>query len=250
MPAFIERNGDTIMKKQILMLLTCILSGCLLFTACRKEDKKDPAAQTGETIDTSMETDTGETEEQTGNITQEYISDKEALKKIQDIVGERGYNFELLDNNLTIENETYYLYQISDSIGPFKPGVLVNKLTGELFCYYSDGSIAAFSEHPLYVDPDKTEQTGAEEISQQDALDRLRRIPAKDLGLPKELSEYSVDFDGWTTNVDDVECYGINAYAEEEKQMIVIGQFYVALDGSSMFKYDSEADDIVVIKVK
>ncbi|WMJ89858.1 hypothetical protein [Anaerocolumna sp. MB42-C2] len=238
------------MKKQIIMLLTCILSGCLLFTACRKEDKKDPVTQTGETIDNSMEADTSETEEQTGNTTQEYISEKEALKNIQDIVGERGYNFELLDNNLTIDDETYYLYQVSDSIGPFKPGVLVNKITGELFCYYSDGSIAAFSEHPLYVDPDITEQTGADVISQQDALDRLRGIQAKDLGLPKELSEYSIDFDGWTTNVNDVECYGINVYAESEKQMTVIGQFYVALDGSSMFKYDSEADDIVAIKVK
>ena len=231
------------------MLLTCILSGCLLFTACQKEDKKDAAAQTGETIDNSMETDTGETGEQTGN-TQEYISDKEALKNIQDIVGERGYNFELLDNNLTIENEIYYLYQISDSNGPFKPNVLVNKITGELFCYYSDGSIAAFSEHPLYVDSDKTEQTSAEEISKQEALDRLRGIQAKDLGLSKELSEYSIDFDDWTTNVNDVECYGINVYTEEEKQRSVIGQFYVALDGSSMFKYDSEADDIVAIKVK
>ena len=254
-------------KKQMIMVFICILSGCFLLTACRKEDKKDqentteetsketisptvtPAVQTEDTIDQSIDTDTKETEEQTK--TEEYISEKEAVKYIQDIVGDRGYYFEVLDDNLVMEDKNYYVYQISDSGGPIEPNVLVNKLTGELSCYYSDGSTAAFSEHPLYAKPETKEEPDAVssgEISQDDALDMLNKVSAKDLGLTEELSEYTIVFDEWTTNINAKECYGINAYTKAEERMINVGRFYVATDGSAMYKFDSLLDDFVELK--
>ncbi len=258
-------------KKQMTMVFICLFAGCLLFTACRKEDKNNQentteetitkteatAEQSEETIDNSMGADTKETEEETEpeteSETEESISEKDALKYIQDKIGDRGYYFEVLDDNLVLEDKTYYVYQISDSDGPIEPNVLVNKLTGELSCYYSDGSTAAFSEYPLYVKPDTdkdSDSVSSGEISQNEALSKLGKVSAKDLGLPAELSEYSIIFDDWTTNINGRECYGINAYAKDKERMISMGLFYVTTDGSTMYKFDSLLDDFVELEEK
>lgn len=251
-------------KKRMIVTLICFLLGCMLFTACRKNDNENQEntseitstptvtpTQTAEgTKDNTVEADTQDIKEQTGTET-DYISEDKAIKNIQDIIGERGYYFELLDDNLSIKDNTYYNYQISDSDGPIEPNVLVNKVSGELLCYNSDGTTAPFSEHPLYTEPDTASETSAEgELTQDDALAQLSKVPAKDLGLPVELSEYTIIFDDWTTNIKGSDCYGINVYSDAGDKMINMGLFYVATDGSVMYKFDSSLDDFVEIKAQ
>ncbi len=250
-------------KKQMMVTVICFLLGCMLITACRKSDDENrqntnettdiptpsPTGQTEETTEDNSETGEEDTSEETGEET-DFISEKEAVKYIQDIIGERGYYFELLNDDINIDGSVYYDYQISDGGGPIKPDVLVNKENGELLCYKPDGSTAPFSEHPLYTETDSGEDsgTGEEGFTKEDALAQLGKVPSKDLGLPEELKEYSLIFDKWTINIKDVECYCINAYSDTGERKINMGLFYVATDGSVMYKFDSELDDFVEIK--
>lgn len=127
---------------------------------------------------------------------------------------------------------------------PIEPDVLVNKSDGKLLCFKEDGSTAPFSEHPLYAEP-STEETG---FTKEDALSQLSRVSAEDLGLPAALSEYTAVFDNWTTNIIGTDCYNINVYSYEGGRRTIIGQFYVAVDGSVMYKFDALLDDFAEIK--
>ncbi len=255
-------------KKRMKITFICFLLGCMLITACRKNDKENQDNTQGNTIETTVsptatpteapedtaedtgESDTQDTKEQTET---ESISEKDALKLIQDITGERGYYFDLLDDHLNVGDSTYYIYLINDGSGPIEPNVLVDKVSGELLCYYQDGNTAPFSEHPLYTEPDTGEASqtaGKEDFTREDALAQLTKISSQDLGLPAELKEYKIMFDDWTSNIKGNECYGINVYSDKGEQMINMGRFYVATDGSVMYRFDSQLDDLIEIKAE
>ncbi len=253
-------------KRQMILILFCFIIGCMVFTACRKKDNDKqestgdvtitptvtPTQSAEDTAETDDEPGTRETDEETGTEA-DYISDSEAIKYIQDIIGERGYYFELLDDHLNIGDSTYYVYQISDSAGVIEPNVMADKASGELLCYYSDGSTAPFSEYPLYTEQGKdgeNENSNENEFTQEDALAQLSEISAKDLELPAELTKYTIIYDKWTTNIKSVECYGINAYSKAGDKMTNIGRFYVATDGSVMYRFDSMLDNFVEIKAE
>lgn len=234
---------------------------CIAFTACKKKISEEdgtgditvtptvtPTQSVVETEDDQTGIDTEDTEEESNTDTgEDYISESEAVKMIQNEIGERGYFIELLDDHISIGEMEYYKYEISDSTTKIEPSVLVNKVNGELLCYYSDGSTAPFSEFPLYTEPSEsgiTEET-PNEFTQEDALDKLSKLSAETLGLPVKLTEYIIMYDDWTTNVNGVECYGINAFADVGDRKINMGVFYVAVDGSVMYKFDSLMDDFV-----
>ncbi len=255
-------------KKRIMLTFICLLTGCVLIVACRKNDKKEqentseitvsptvtPTKAAEDTKDYTGESDTKDTGDQTGSETEtDYVSEKEAVKFIQDITGERGYYFELLDDNLSIGDSTYYIYQISEGDSSIEPNVLVDKVSGELLCYYPDGSTGPFSEHPLYTEPvtdEDSKTSGGKEFTQEDALAQLSKVPLKELGLSEKLTEYNIEFDDWPTNIEGTECYGINVYSGAGDKRINKGNFYVATDGSVMYKHDSELDVFVEIKAQ
>lgn len=254
-------------KRRLFLIITCFAIICMAFTACRKNKNQDVGTD-GVTITPTItpsqsepdseggqsneDTDTGESEDETNtNSSTEYISDSEAVKRIQNEIGERGYFIELLDDHLNIGQNEYYVYQISDSSTIMEPNVLVDKISGELLCYYPDGSTAPFSEFPLFTDANNSEdENTTNEFTKEDALAQLSKVSAKILDLPVELTEYTIRYDDWTTNVQGVECYGINAFSDVGERMINMGIFYVAVDGSIMFKFDSMMDDFVEIKIE
>lgn len=257
------------MKKQMIILTACLLMGSLAITGCKKKESGDTAVEatvtpsvtatlTPEPSGPVANTDEGSTNETASETTGEadpdsteesYISETAAIKLIQDIIGERGYYFELLDDSLKLEDRIYYEYQISDGNENISPAVLVDKVSGELYCYNEDGSAAAFTEHPLYTEANTNESNTLEnEFTQDDALAKLSKISAEELDLPEKLSEYKIIFDDWTTNVKGKECYGINVYSDAGDKMISMGLYYVAVDGTNMYRFDSLLDDFVVIK--
>lgn len=225
------------------LLLTCLMAAMIVIAACSKKDK-----DTVETITAPTETETPaptteaplETQPETEPV---YISESDALEKVQEEIGERGYFFEILEKDKRIGTKTYYLIQVSDSSSPIEPHILADKESGELLCYYEDGTTAPFAEFPLYTAPtSETSESGtdSDEITKEEALSMLSKLPAKTLGLEKSLSEYTiVEFDTWTTFVNNTECYGINVYEKVGGQEQTVGIFYVALDGTKMFRYDS-----------
>jgi hypothetical protein len=238
----------------------------IVFTACKK--KKDDQVDSGvvsvtpgvtQPITPTIAPDDGNDDEPevTPDPVEETpepvdsISYEEAIRNIQDIIGERGYVIELLDDHLNVGESTYYIFQISDSSSIIEPNVIVDNVTGELMCYYTDGTTAPFSEFPLYTDPvvDNKEDGNSEDtFTKEDALEKLGELELDTLGLPDKLSEYTVVFDDWTTYVQGIECYGINVFAEGNGNRDNMGLFYVAVDGSVMYKFDSVFDDFVKIK--
>jgi hypothetical protein len=232
---------------------------CVAMTGCKKN--KDNQVANGEVTITPTITPTvsptpseaasvDQTQEDTTengtNTDTDYISKADAVKLIQDKIGERGYVVELIKENLSIEDNEYYVYEISDSSSVIEPSVLVDMVSGQLLCYYTDGSTAAFSEFPLYTETnDATSGSVAEEFTKEDALSKLSQLSAETLNLPVKIDEYTIVYDDWTTNVNGVECYGINAFTDVGESRTNMGVFYVAVDGSAMYRFDSLLDDFV-----
>ena len=257
------------MKKiQGFRILICLMIVCMAFTACKKNKNQEvgtgdittvvtptlPVEDTvdDQTADDQTADDTTESEDQTNTDSNaEYISEAEAVKTIQDKIGEHGYFIELLEDSLNIGEKVYYSYQISDSSAKIEPNVLVDKISGDLLCYYKDGSTASFSEFPLFTEPsDSQDEDTTDVFTKEDALAQLSELSAETLGLPVKITEYTIIYDEWTTNVKNVECYGIDAYSDVGDKMINMGIFYVAVDGSAMYKFDSLIDDFVEMVIK
>jgi hypothetical protein len=241
-------------KRKYTILFICIITACLALAGCGKKKEGD---NTGEETITPSPTPTSTptpTPTVTPNITPTpeepaYISEADAIKNIQKIIGERGYTIELLEDNLMVEGKEYYKFQISDSLAAIEPDVIVDKVGGEIFCYYQDGTVSTFEEHPLFTQTTKDPEETSHEFTKEDALAKLSEVPGKILNLPAELSEYTIIYDDWTTMVNGVECYGINAFAEvKDNKRVNMGVYYVAVDGSAMFQFDSLSDDFVEIK--
>lgn len=248
------------MKKKTLRILVCIMFVCIVFSGCKKKRNQEinsidtsvtpAAASTQSTEDTSEEqTDSESVEGDTtdSNSNEDFISDSQAIKLILDQIGERGYTIQLLDDQFKIGEITYFMYQISDSTSVIEPNVIVNKKSGEILCYYSDSKTAPFSEYPLFSEQSNSIEDSNQKFTKEDAYNKLSKLSAETLGLPVDISEYTIQYDDWTTNVNGVECYGINVYSVVGDKMINMGLYYVAMDGSKMFKFDSELDDFVEI---
>lgn len=250
-------------SKRRMIIIVCILTACMLFTACRKDsnttNENTSEAETNTSITPSQTEDTREVTRDTGEMSladqtdpvsgENSLSKGAALQLIQDRIGDRGYYFELLNDSLTLEDNTYYEFQISDSSGPIEPNVLVNMKNGDLLCYKSDKSTAPISEHPLYTEDGAGVEadTWGSSFTQEDALASLSKVSNEILGLPAELSKYKVTFDDWTTNIKGINCYGINVYSDADDRMISMGVFYVATDGSVKYKFDASMDDFAEI---
>lgn len=239
------------MKRKYTILFICIITACLALAACGKKKDKDNTDQvtiTPTPAPTATPTVTPTPEEQIPEDTN-FISEADAIKNIQKSIGERGYTIELLDDHLTVEENEYYVFQVSDSSTAIEPGIIVDKVSGELSCYYKDGKIGPFEEHPLYTQPAKEQDESNGKFTKEAALAKLSEVPAETLNLPMSLSEYTIIYDDWTTIVNGVECYGINVFADaKDDEKINMGLYYVALDGSIMFQYDGLNDDFVEIK--
>jgi hypothetical protein len=253
------------MKKQMIVFIICLLVGGLALTGCKKktsevtsnditispaitpEASPIPTVTAGDSEENSLDTpedNSIETKEE-----MEYISEEAAIKLIQKIIGERGYYFALVDSSLSLKDKTFYEYQISDGEEEIAPKVLVDKISGELYCYYDDGNVGDFSEHPLYTETStEVNSTLEADFTKEDAFAKLNKVSAKDLDLPEALTKYKIIFDDWTTNVGGKVCYGINVYSDTEDKMISMGLYYVAVDNTSMYRFDSLLDDFVEIK--
>lgn len=233
------------------LLLTCIIIAMVAFAACGKKNKAvddastEPSTSTAPTtVETTQGTQTEATPEKTGS-----ISETDAIKIVQSKIGDSGYYFETLDDNVKVGNNEYYLVQVSDSSSAIDPNLLIDKVSGEIFCYKNDNTTAPFSEFPLYSSNDTNTDSNGGKISKDDALNLLSKVSADTLKLEKPLTDYkTIEFDDWTTNVEDIECYGINVYDKSNGQNSFVGAFYVATDGSKMFRYDSVDELFIEIK--
>ena len=165
------------------------------------------------------------------------------------LLGEIGTEYEAeYDGETKAAGDMYYLFTVSDSAHVYTPQIAVNANSKEIFYYYSQDEIAEFANFP----PDNLENAGGEEgedseneFTSRDAIELLNKLTPMELGLPAELSAYTILVDEWTTMVYGLECYCVNAYAELENRKQLMGVYFVALDGS--VAYRSDMGDFVLI---
>lgn len=230
------------------LLLICIIIAMITFVACNNKNKKveDTSAEpsssiTPTTVETSQETEPETTPEKF-----ESISETDAIKLLQMEIGDSGYYFETLEDDLKVGNNEYYLIQVSDSSSVIEPNLIIDKASGEILCYKNDNTTAPFSEFPLYSANGTDNESKQGKISKDDALNMLSKVSADTLKLEKPLTDYkTIEFDDWTTNVEDVECYGINVYDNSNGKNSFVGVYYVATDGSKMFRFDSVNEQFI-----
>lgn len=254
---FMGRWEENRMKTRKIILLICIAMAGILLMSCRKDKNEEPVVATvTPTPETTPEVTPTPTiteapiEEEDG----EELTDQQAIGKIEAILGEESYYFELLDDHLNVSDRLYYIFEVSDGVNVIEPNIIVDKLNGKVLCYNSDGTTAPFTEHPLYNKTDSTEdqEESVEDkgIGKEQALTLLSEIPSKTLKLSKELKEYVIIYDDWPSNISGKECYGINVYEKGDTKNTLAGVFYVSLDGSKIFLYDTVEDKSVDITPK
>lgn len=236
------------MKTRRIILLICIAMAGVLLMSCRKDkNEEEPVVVTitpSPTIETTPEvTPTPTVEEEPEEEEGEELTDQQAIEKIEAILGEENYYFELLDDHLNVSDRLYYIFEVSDGVNAIEPNIIVDKLNGEVLCYNSDGTTAPFTEHPLYnkAGSEEGQEEGAADngIGKEQALKLLSEIPRKTLQLSKELKEYVIIYDDWPSNIDGIECYGINVHEKGDTKNTLSGIYYVALDGSKIYLSDT-----------
>lgn len=247
--------GINMKRKMIGTLMILLIVNSLLLTACKKNNDKpvENDSITTTPAPTATIIPTKEPVVLTPTITptevlKPDISEEQAIGSILKVIGERGYFVEVLNSELKLNNNTYYVFQISDSGETLAPNIIVDKVTGEILCFNADGTTAPFSEYPLYADVEATPTQMEEGFTKEDALKQLEAFSKDALGLTKDLSNYTIVYDNWTSFAGGKQCYGINVYSGTGTDTDYVGTFYVATDGSGVYIYDIALDDFKEIK--
>lgn len=151
--------------------------------------------------------------------------------------------YEILDTGTTyfIDDEIYYVFRIYQDEERLYPDIAVHTGSGALYYYDTSGTLSVFEKFPL--DNVETPDIGDGSITHHEAIARLEELTQEQLNLPAQIDEYTLLVDEWNTVVNGKECYCINAFAPLENRMQLMGLFYVALDGSAMYRVE---DDVFV----
>lgn len=181
--------------------------------------------------------------------TEEVILPKDDAKRIiLAQIDASSYMVELLNDNLQIEDEIYYLFDICDLQGKmYEPLVIVNRKNGNYYYYDPNtGIVSEFDKFPL--DETETAGTGGQSITKEEAIAKLASISSERLGLAKEVSQYRLETDEWPTIVNAKECYGINVFEEVNGKTRLRGYYFVTYDGTKIYKRDAETEEFIEIK--
>lgn len=176
------------------------------------------------------------------------VTAEQALSLIQNEVDERIYTISLLNDYFMLDDgKLYHMFCISDETGDLEPLLLVEQESGIIKCYSLDGVLSDFSHFPL----DNVEQNkpSSEEISKEEALKFLEEKGKEALGLTKNLSDYDeITYDDWTTTVNGISCYSINVLEQSNGKLRLRGTYYVAVDGSQVYRLNSETNEFILVE--
>ena len=172
------------------------------------------------------------------------LTQQEAEQVLIEKIDTSKYAYELIDEELNIDGKLYYRYLMFEDEKVLEPSILVDRETGILYCYDSDGNISAFTKFPL--DNVEIIESGEHEITQESALNLLKKVTAQKLGLVNNLSHYIVIADEWTTVVDGDICYCFNVFEGGAEDQLV-GMYYVSTSGKDIYKFDDNIGEFVKI---
>lgn len=173
-----------------------------------------------------------------------YLTKEQAYEKLAESIDMNTYTASLINESLSIDGQHYFEYVMYYNDIALEPAILVDQITGKLYCFDSNSSISTFTQFPT----DKTEilDGNEHEISQESALELLKKVKAENLGLVNSLSHYSVEADSWTTVVGTDVCYCFNVY-EGSAQEQLVGRYYVSTEGTAIYRFDDENGEFIKI---
>lgn len=279
--------------------------------------------------------------------TADGFSAETAADLVREILPESSYDVLLLSDTLTVGNDKYYTFLVSQKGAAIEPLIIANQKTGELKCISSDNIVSDISTHPLYqksvvesirwegtyiversdgtlskyitlapLDHSRFEftaynylETGVfdlsgiaaihgeqasftsaagtaltfswedgclvireqsasleeglagiysyakdadnaiSQISMEEALQKLKSIPSKRTGLAGDAENYYFYVQDKAVIVSDHLCYSILVYSEADNRLFYTSQFYVTVDGRSVYGTESPAPDSDDIKI-
>lgn len=145
------------MKKTLL-----IISFIFLLTGCNKDNPANTNENTASTITDSL------TEGSEGIISPEptkfannstkpenedtaLVSKDKARALIMERLDITKYELTILEDSIHLNNSTYYGFLVIENNVTYSPALIVDKQTGEVLCYATDGSVSPFANFPLYI---------------------------------------------------------------------------------------------------
>lgn len=112
--------------------------------------------------------------------------------------------------------------------------------------YTEDGYIVLVQKYPGQILKPEEEEPEEEEqntgLSWDGAMSKLEEYTPEQLGVPDPVSEYILIPNRGRYLLEGSEFFNINAYKKENGSNIIMGVFYIACDGSIVYKYDVEND--------
>lgn len=159
-----SKNKQSLIKKA---LLQSMIIGVLLLTGCKNNDKQVDVTPTPTeavtvtvtpsiTITPTIAPTQTPSPEPTGVDTSTNIdeitmlTEDEARSLVEAKLDLNIYSASLLSNDVVVNNKHYYSFQVKEKDQAIEPALVVNKVSGEIFCYDKDGTISDYSNFPLY----------------------------------------------------------------------------------------------------
>ena len=84
-------------------------------------------------------------------------------------------------------------------------------------------------------------------LTKTQAVALLSTLTKEYTGLPQELTEYRLFADDLTIKIKNTLCYSISVYPKSEQTSSLLTIFYVALDGSRIYQFNTQAKDDIEI---
>lgn len=127
------------MRTILLIGLAMVLAmGCSAKKAYEDENKSE-----------SVQVDNNKNETETGNDKILEIDEKSAQQLVSERLDTTKYSVEKEDE-ITVDSNSYYVFKILENGNTLSMGVAVDKVSGELYAYKEDKTIAPYNEFTLY----------------------------------------------------------------------------------------------------
>lgn len=176
------------------------------------------------------------------------ISESKATELVKDAVNDNKYEVNLYNDTIIIDDDEYFEFHILQDGKITGPAILVAKEDGALFYYDESGVVTPFTKFPL----DKVESVEESDnsdglITDEEAIKKAKALSKDELGLSKELKDYTIEVDSWTTVVNGESSYCLNVFDETSNGKQLVGVFYVSEDGGHVYKLNEETQEFIQI---
>lgn len=177
------------------------------------------------------------------------LSVSEAKNVVTQKVDTSVYDVQLISENLTVGNSSYYQFGAIKNHEIVAPFFVVSKSDGSLHFYDStEDTVFDFTKFPLKAEATPTptpvpEPAGT--LTAKQAYEILCTYSKDSLHIAKEVREYDAEYGDELTWIDGVDCYRINLSEFSNGKVRNRGEFYISIDGKKCYYIDSDTNEFV-----